>query len=109
MLLIDNNLSSRLVGQLRDSFPNCVHVADIGLDDKDDFIVWNYAVENDLHILTKDGDFNGLQSLKGFPPKIIWIRIGNASTKIIIQVLQENADKIKTFLQNETIGILELR
>ncbi len=84
------------------------HVADVGLGNEDDPTIWQYALDNGLHILTKDKDFNGIQSLKGFPPKIIWIRAGNVPTKYIAWLLKENYPLIDKFIKNKDIGIIEI-
>jgi predicted nuclease of predicted toxin-antitoxin system len=41
-------------------------------------------------IVTKDADFSEFGVVKGFPPKIIWIRRGNCSTSDIETILREN-------------------
>ena len=46
--------------------------------------------------------------LKGFPPKIIWLRTGNTSTNDIANSLNLKVDSIKEFLENPDIGILEI-
>ena len=83
MLLIDNNLSPRLAIVLKETYQGIIHVADIMLDEADDIKIWEYALNNNLNILTKDADFNDIQQLQGFPPKIVWIRSGSVSTKYI--------------------------
>ncbi len=108
MLLIDNNLSPRLVRELNKKFKEIVHVVDVGLEKEDDPVIWQYALDHKLHILTKDKDFNGIQSLKGFPPKIIWLRTGNVPTKYIIKLLSENYRLIYQFIGNDDMGILEV-
>ncbi len=80
-LLFDENLSRHLVPLLRDLYPDSVHVCDIGLERADDRDLWNYAVKAGVTIVTKDGDLHQLSFLYGHPPKIIWLRIGNCSTK----------------------------
>ena len=70
MLLIDNNLSPRIARVLQDTYQGMVHVADIGLDEADDLVIWEYAKDENLDLLTKDGDFKDLQQLHGYPPKI---------------------------------------
>ena len=45
------------------------HVGQHGLDDSNDPEIWDYAAKNNLHILTKDSDFNDILNIKGFPPK----------------------------------------
>jgi len=79
-LLFDRNLSPRLVNRLADLYPGSQHVSFIGLDQADDRTVWEYANQNDFTVVTRDSDFSELSVLRGFPPKIIWIRRGNCST-----------------------------
>ena len=33
---------------------------------------------NDFAIVTMDGDFHQLRLLNGSPPKVVWLRVGNA-------------------------------
>ncbi len=61
-----------------------------------------------MHILTKDKDFKDIQELRGFPPKIIWLRIGNCSTQEFIELINKNFAEIKSFLINKNIKILEI-
>jgi predicted nuclease of predicted toxin-antitoxin system len=57
-LLIDENLSPKLVVRLADLFPESVHIRDNGLARASDPIVWQYAVEHGLTIISKDEDFH---------------------------------------------------
>jgi predicted nuclease of predicted toxin-antitoxin system len=109
MFLIDNNLSYRIASILRTNFSGIVHISDIQLKANDDLSIWNYAKSKNLHILTKDKDFNDIQLTEGYPPKIVWIKIGNVSTNRIIQLLILNEMKIKEFLSNPEFGILQIQ
>lgn len=42
---------------------------------KNDNVIWEIAKQQDYIIVTQDSDFNELLILKGFPPKVIWIRL----------------------------------
>lgn len=107
--LIDNNLSPKLAAVIQSSFQGSVHVADLGLDEDEDLVVWEYATRNQFPILTKDADYNNIQQLKGFPPKVVWIRSGNVSTQYIRILLQAEQATITAFLKNNKAGILEIR
>jgi len=72
--LFDQNLSHTLVRRLADLFPDSVHVRDVGLKAAGDPLVWDYAKNNDLMILSKDSDFHQRSFLYGFPPKVVWVR-----------------------------------
>jgi predicted nuclease of predicted toxin-antitoxin system len=107
-LLLDQNLSPRLVHRLADLYPSSSHVMEVGLDRSLDKEVWNYARQHDYLIVTKDVDFSELSLLQGFPPKVIWIRRGNCSTHDIETILRENLNSIKAMNEDASTGILEL-
>ena len=69
-LLLDQNLSPRLVHRLADLYPNSSHVMDEELDRSLDREVWNYARQHDYLIVTKDVDFSELSVLLGFPRRV---------------------------------------
>ena len=107
-LLLDQNLSPRLVRRLADLFPNSNHVSEVGLDRSLDREVWDYARQHEYIIVTKDVDFSEFSILQGFPPKVIWIRRGNCSTQAIEAILQENFASIQAMNEDAKTGILEL-
>ena len=53
-LLLDQNLSPRLIKALKKLYPDSVHVSHIGLDQSVDQEVWNYAQNHQFIIVTKD-------------------------------------------------------
>ncbi len=107
-LLFDHNLSPRLVQRLADLFPESTHVYTIGLDQVSDREVWNYAQNYGFMIVTKDSDYNELLTLRGFPPKVIWLRRGNCSTADIEVILRSHTADIQTLARDSTLGILTL-
>jgi predicted nuclease of predicted toxin-antitoxin system len=107
-LLFDHNLSPRLVNQLADLFPESTHLYTLGMDQADDREVWNYAQTNGFTIITRDSDYNELLVLRGFPPKVIWIRRGNCSTNEIAAILRSHLADIQTLASDSTLGILTL-
>jgi predicted nuclease of predicted toxin-antitoxin system len=107
-LLFDQNLSFRLVGKLANEFPDSGHVRLLGMEEADDRVIWQYARDNDLIIVTQDADFDGLAQVHGFPPKIIWLRCGNTSTANILHLLLTNYDLIKDFNENDQLACLEI-
>ena len=96
-LLLDQNLSPRLVPALTDVYPASTHVRDIGLMTADDDAVWRYAAEHSLTIVSKDADFHERSFLLGHPPKVIWIRRGNCSTDEILALLRSSHVAITEF------------
>jgi predicted nuclease of predicted toxin-antitoxin system len=96
-LLFDHNLSPRLVDRLADMYPNSQHLFLISLDQADDLTVWEYARQSGFTVVTRDADFNELSILRGFPPKVIWIRYGNCSTRQIEEILRSHVEDIQAF------------
>ncbi|MHB1100573.1 MAG: DUF5615 family PIN-like protein [Burkholderiales bacterium] len=107
-LLFDQNLSPRLVERLDSIYPDSLHVQSVGLDFSSDSEVWNYARIHDCIICTKDSDFHESSLLLGCPPKVIWIRRGNCSTREIEEILVRHVKEIHDLSQNEEIAFLML-
>jgi predicted nuclease of predicted toxin-antitoxin system len=96
-LLIDQNLSPRLVRALAGLYPDLVHVRDVGLAAADDRAVWAYAAQHGLTIVSKDSDFSHSPLSLAPPPKAIWIRRGNCSTAEIEAMLRRHHDDVRRF------------
>ena len=107
-LLFDHNLSPRLVDRFADRYPGSSHVFLIGLERKTDLVVWVHAQTNNYSSVTKDADFSDMSVLRGFPPKVIWLRLGNCTTAEVERTLHANADAIIAFVDDPTLGVLEL-
>ena len=107
-LLLDQNLSRKLVSKLNVIFPETEHVSKFNLERKDDIEIRNFAKEKEYIILTQDADLFEMMLLNGFPPKIIWIRCGNTSSKNILDLLMENKEAILRFETDNESGCIEL-
>jgi predicted nuclease of predicted toxin-antitoxin system len=108
-LLFDENLAASLVDSLSDSYNESVHVRDVGLKSSADRKVWDYAAEMGYTIVTKDADFRQRSFLFGPPPKVIWIGLGNCSTKQIAELLRKQRGQIEAFGLAEDEAFLSLR
>jgi hypothetical protein len=87
-LLIDENISYRLVKKIADIFPDSQQVKRLGLIGKEDYLIWNYAKKYDFVILTQDDDYVEMSQLLGFPPKVIFMKTGNISTNKMEELLR---------------------
>lgn len=106
--LFDENISPRLVPALADLYPDSIHVRDVGLEKADDETVWVYAKEHNLVIVSKDADFHQRSFVFGHPPKVVWIRKGNCSTRDIEGILRRHHSAILDFNRDEVGAFLEL-
>lgn len=108
-LLYDHNLSPRLVNRLADLFPNSSHLTFHGMDQDDDKKVWEFARDNDYTLVTKDSDFHDLSLLNGFPPKVVWLCIGNCTTATIESLIRQHQENILDFETDTSAGTLALQ
>ena len=107
-LLLDQNISHKIVSSLSAVFPDSTHVRTEHLEKETDFEIWEYARDNGYSIVTQDADFYELALLHGFPPKVIWLRCGNSSTENIEHILLDNSNISKEFLSSPNYACLEL-
>ena len=107
-LLFDQNISYRIVRLLPDIFAESRHVSSVGLNDSIDVKIWQFAKQNDFTVVTFDADFFDIATLKGFPPKIIWIRTGNITTEELAERIILNYSIIVSFIGNSEQNCLEI-
>ena len=107
-LLFDENLSSALPRRVADIFPDSFHVRDVGMKAADDPVVRDYAKDNDFMIVSKDADMHDLSLVFGNPPKVVWLRLGNCSTRQVKELLRRDFDLIKLFYEDDSVSLLVL-
>ncbi len=107
-LLLDENLSRRVVPFIQDAFPESTQVALLGMENCPDKDIWHYAKAHDYVIVTKDSDFYEMSLLYGQPPKIIWLKIGNQTKAATIRALTEKSVEIERLLTAENKACIEI-
>ena len=107
-LLFDQNISHRILNVLPQIFDGSTTVKHEKLINSSDRKIWEFAKEKEYIIVTQDSDFNDLNSLFGFPPKIIWIRTGNLKTEQIANILNVYMTEIENFISDDNFGCFEI-
>ncbi len=108
-LLLDANLSWRMIAVLKQHFDDCFHVDNISITvPAKDAEIWEYAKQNDLIIVTNDEDFIDFINIKGFPPKVVLLRTGNQNRLFIVNLLIQRKSDIKNLADSIEIGLLEI-
>ena len=107
-LLFDENLSQKLVGILAPDFPASAHVRDVGLRAAEDRQPWDHARANGFVIVSKDTDFRERSYVEGFPPKVIWLDVGNAGSVAIADLLGRERQRIELFEKQDETSLLIL-
>jgi len=100
-LLLDQNLSPRLVQSLAEIYPGTSHVREVGLHAAEDEAVWAYAAAHGFVIVSKDADFHQRSFVLGHPPKVVWIRRGNCSTSEIEALLVGHHAELLAFARTQ--------
>ncbi len=107
-LLLDENLSRRVVPLLVTDFPGTSQVVSMGLERASDRDIWSFAQDNGFTIVTKDADFYDLSLLHGAPPKVIWLKSGNVSKSEIVRILLTNRTSIEAALGPDGADCVEI-
>ncbi|MDR1343121.1 MAG: DUF5615 family PIN-like protein [Prevotellaceae bacterium] len=107
-LLFDQNISFRILRLLPENFVDCRQVRSVGLTGCSDMEIWRFAQKNGFAVVTFDADFFDISVLRGFPPKIVWLRTGNLATSEIAERILLNASNIASFIDNPDQSCLEI-
>jgi predicted nuclease of predicted toxin-antitoxin system len=107
-LLLDEHLPASLKRRLRDVLPDITHVGEAELIHVEDAEIWEFAQAHELTIVTKDEDYWQLSLLRGYPPKVIWLRLGNCSVHELESCFRVNLERIEAFHRDETASLLML-
>jgi predicted nuclease of predicted toxin-antitoxin system len=107
-LLLDENLSRRLVDRLADLFPGSTHVAFAGLLQAPDAHIWEYAKEKGFALVTADADFYEMATAFGPPPKVIWLRRCDYATHVAESLIRRQAIRVSEFLLDPDQAVLIL-
>lgn len=98
-LLLNENLSWRMIKPLVSISEEIVHVSDLKITQPaDDVAIWNYAKKNGFTIISKDDDFEKIVLLRKAPPKLIYLKTYNLDTKKLVDLIIGNKDKIIQFV-----------
>jgi predicted nuclease of predicted toxin-antitoxin system len=109
-LLLDENVSWRLVAYLRPYCEAVLHVRDIGLDESPDTSIWRYARQHGYDLLTKDEDFVRLLLAEGFPPRVVALQNAQVPVRALADFLLTRLPQLENFLGEQTeFGMLQLR
>lgn len=86
--LVDAQLPPALARFLTSTGHQAEHVYDIGMGAVSDRAIWNYALQNNAVIITKDEDFVSLVNIYPNAPPVVWIRVGNIGKQALLQWIE---------------------
>ena len=107
-LLLDENLSRRLVPRLSELYPGSAHLSTFGLLARPDREIWAFAQREGFIIVSTDSDFYALATALGPPPKVVWLRRWTHPTRDAEFVLRRDAIRLAEFAADADLGFLVL-
>lgn len=107
-LLLDENLSRRLVPFLQHDYPGSSQVVLLGLESASDREVWQKAKDDGYVIVTRDADFQELSLVWGQPPKVVRLRTPNQTRAATLKVLLDHRELIVESLVIHDLASVEI-
>ncbi|MEM1327420.1 MAG: DUF5615 family PIN-like protein [Bacteroidota bacterium] len=96
-IICDVHVARKVVKYLIQKGVDSVRINDIlqgsSTDDQD---IVAYADQERYVVMSKDQDFKNTHLIKHQPKQLLKINLGNISTKKLIQILEENFDRIQS-------------
>jgi predicted nuclease of predicted toxin-antitoxin system len=97
--LVDNQLPAALASFLSARGAACDHVLDLNLSEASDTKIWDFADQNDYVVISKDEDFLYLANSRPSNARLIWVRLGNCRTKVLLEDIDLLWPKIEAALR----------
>lgn len=108
-ILIDQNISHRIVPKIQIKYSEIFHVRDFGLSEANDFEIFMFARNQGFDaILTIDEDFVKQLQIFGLPPKIVWLRAANCSTPFLAEILLTYFEQIQAFIHKSDFKCFQI-
>ena len=107
-LLLDEDLSRRLVPALQTRFPGSSQVALLGLERATDAQICEHAAQHGFVICSKDDDFQRLVAARGYNPRLIHLALGNVSNETVLVALLAAAERLQRAFDDPTTGVVVL-
>lgn len=103
-LLLDENLSRRMLPALQARFPGSSQVALLGLERASDAAICDYAALHGYVVCSKDADFQRLVIARSYQPRLIHLALGNVANDAILAALLSAADRLHAAFDDPSVG-----
>lgn len=107
-LLLDENLSRRIVPFLQTAFPGSSQVTLSGLETASDSEIWQHAKANGFVIVSRDSNFQERSLVAGHPPQVVWLKIPNRSKTVVLNILLDHYTEIEQALIEQNRACVEI-
>lgn len=103
-LLIDQNISHRIIDSISDIYPDSIHLTELSLQKYSDLEVWEYALANKFIILTSDPETCNQNVISKNAPLIICIQSEVVTTNKVEWTLRVNQETIEQFVKGDGVS-----
>ncbi len=79
--IVDAQLPPALARMLVELGHEPQHVVDLNFQAVDDSVIWDFAIEHNAVLITKDEDFPHRFHQSTRTPVVVWLRVGNVSRR----------------------------
>ena len=107
-LLIDHQLPPALATYFRNKGLEATHVSELGFERQTDQFIWQHAASYGMDIVSKDEDFFYLAKLDDNGPRLIWIRLGNCSSAVLVQAIEKLWEQLQGWIAGNE-RVIEIR
>jgi predicted nuclease of predicted toxin-antitoxin system len=107
-LLIDQNISKRIIESISDTFSDSIHVNSIASTTSTDNELWDYALKNEFILVTTDSDFFNHCIISDQSPKIILVQGEVITSNKMEWALRINQEAIEQFIDEDPANCLTI-
>ena len=97
--LVDNQLPDALARWLEAKGFSAQHVLALQLAQSTDEVIWQHAAQTESVIVSKDEDFARMTVLRPEPVAVVWLRMGNCRTPMLLATMERAWPAIKEQLE----------
>lgn len=105
-LLLDENLSRRIVPVLQTAFPGTTQVSLVGLEGATDAELCDYAAHHDFVVYSKDRDFRRLVEARGYRSRVVLLLVGNVPNDEAASILVRGAARIEGAFADPRVAVV---
>ncbi len=87
--LVDNQLPAAVARWLMAQGCEAEHVLALDLAQSPDQVIWAHAAKAGAVILSKDEDFAQLTYVRPEAVTVVWLRVGNCRTAVLLEKLEQ--------------------
>jgi len=86
--LVDNQLPAALARWLESQGGQAEHVLAVQLAQSRDELIWDRAARDGAVIVSKDEDFAQMTLVRPEPVAVVWLRMGNCRTPVLLAAME---------------------